>query len=276
MVDNVNLCIYSGLYQLIAGNSSERGKDVNPKKPKKPNFRETTISKIIELSDHLRRIVVTGESLVGFPVNQEGSYVKVILPADGEGERIKRSYTIRYFNPETKELALDFVINRHNGPATNWARDAKVGDRVTIAGPGPLKMTNYDHHSYLLVGDITSVNAINGYVPRFKKKTEVRAIIVVPTRADIIAMDYDDSQNTDWFVEDEVSLTLEERVREVASDMAKDTHVFLGLEARTIRSLRPVLQEDLGFERLNVFAVGYWKKGVDADRFGAQKKANPL
>ncbi len=52
--------------------------------------------------------------------------------------------------------------------------------------------------------------------------------------------------------------------------------MFLALEAGSIRALRPILQKELGFERLNIFAVGYWKKGVDADRFGAQKKANPL
>ena len=245
-------------------------------KQKKPNMRLTHVSEIIELSPHLRRIVVAGDSLKDFPVGKEGSYVKVVLQQDDKNELKMRSYTIRFFNQETNELALDFVVNRHNGPATNWAMNARVDDSVTIAGPGPMKMTNYDHHSYLLVGDLTSVNAINGYIPRFKKEADVRAIVSVPTRADIIEMDYDDSLNTEWFIEDEATITLEEKVIETAGDMSKDTHVFLGLEARTIRSLRPVLQEDLGFNRLNVSAVGYWKKGVDADRFGAQKKANPL
>lgn len=245
-------------------------------KPTKPNLRQTHVSKIIDLSAHLRRIVLTGDSLVGFPVGMEGSYVKVVLRPDSATERKMRSYTIRYFNPETNELALDFVVNLHSGPATNWARDAKVGDSVTIAGPGPLKMTNFEHHSYLLVGDITSVNAVNGYVPRFNENADVRAIIAVPTRADIIELDYDDSKNTEWFVEDEATSTLKEKVLEVAAGMEKDTHVFLGLEARSIRALRPVLQEEIGFDRLNLSAVGYWKKGVDADRFGAQKKMNPV
>lgn len=245
-------------------------------KPKKPNIRLTHVSEVIELSPHLRRIVVAGNSLKDFPIGMEGSYVKVVLQQEGEDEHIMRSYTIRFFNPETSELALDFVVNRHNGPATNWALKAKVGDSVGIAGPGPMKMTNYEHHSYLLVGDITSANAINGYVPRFKKGADVRAIITAPTRADIIEMDYEDAFNTEWFIEDEATVTLEEKVLETARGMSKDAHVFLGLEARSVRSLRPILQEDIGFNRLNIFAVGYWKKGVDADRFGVQKKANPL
>jgi NADPH-dependent ferric siderophore reductase len=244
--------------------------------PKKPTMRLTHVSKIIDLSPHLRRIVFSGDSLNDFPVGLEGSYVKVFFQQKDEKQFKMRSYTIRFFNPETKELALDFVINRHNGPATRWAREAKVGDSMSIAGPGPIKMTNYQHHSYLLVGDMTSVNAINGYIPRFKKRSDVRAIIAVPDRADIIAMDYDDSLNTEWFIENEATITLQEKVIEAAASMSKDTHVFLGLEARSIRSLRPILQEEIGFDRLNVSAVGYWKKGVDADRFGAQKKVNPM
>lgn len=244
--------------------------------PKKPVVRLTHVSKIITLSPHLLRIVVAGESLNGFPTGMQGSHVKVVLPSEDNSDIKMRSYTIRWFNPESKELALDFVVNRHSGPATDWAKQAKVGDSLGIAGPGALKMTNYDHHSYLLVGDLTSINAINGYVPRYKKDVDVRVILSVPTRADIIALDYDDAGNTEWFIEEEATQTLQEQVLQTAKNMAKDTHVFLGLEAGSIRSLRPLLQDELAFDRLNLSVVGYWKEGVDADRFGAQKKASPL
>ncbi|WP_237485757.1 siderophore-interacting protein [Vibrio hippocampi] len=231
---------------------------------------------MIELSSHLRRIVVTGDSLADFPEDQQGSYVKVFLPQDESGEHKKRSYTIRQFDKQSHSLHLDFVINRHQGPATDWAKQAKVGDPVGIAGPGPLKLTNFQHHSYLLVADLTSMNAINGYVPRFPSGTTVKAIISVPTRSDVIDLDYDSSSNTHWHIEDETEQTLVELVTETATSMPQDSHVFMGLEAGAIRALRPVLQEQLGFSRLNIFAVGYWKQGVDADRFGQQKKAQPL
>ena len=246
---------------------------MQPKKPNK-NKRLTHVSQVIDLSPHLRRIVVTGDSLNDFPIDQEGSYVKVVI--EKEGEVVMRSYTIRLFDQQKNELSLDFVINRHQGPATDWAQNAKIGDSIGIAGPGPMKITNYDHHSYLLVGDLTSMNALNGYIPKFKKEANIKAIIAVPNRKDIIKMDYNDSLNTHWFIEDEATITLEETVLEAAKNMAKDSHVFLGLEASSIRALRPVLQEEIGFDRLNIFAVGYWKKGVNADRFGAEKRNNPL
>lgn len=240
----------------------------------KPNIRMTQVAKVIDLSPHLRRIVVTGEALRGFPTGKEGAHVKVILPSEGEPK--KRSYTIRSFDSEKLELALDFVVNRHQGPATLWAKNAKIGDSVGIAGPGPLKITHFDHQSYLLVGDITSVNAVNGYVMRFSPQADIRVIISVPTKEDIIALDYDPSITTHWHIEDEQKEGLDTCVATIAKGMAKDTIVFMGLEASNIRKLRPILQKELGFDRLNISAVGYWKQGVNADQFNLQKKVKPL
>ena len=252
----------------------------------KRKARLTQVAEVIELSPHLRRIIVAGESLSDFPVGHEGAHVKVIPPQEGEqkpnldlegAERpVMRSYTIRSFDAEHKRLALDFVVNRHEGPATNWALNAKEGDYVGIAGPGPIKLTNFEAASYLLVGDITSINAINGYVPRINEDAKVQVVIMVPTRDDAIALDIADMHSVHWLVEDEMDLSLVDMVRDVASDIPAETEVFLGLEARHIRSLRPVLQDELGIERCSIHAVGYWKEGVNADKFGAEKKANPL
>ncbi|XQW83905.1 siderophore-interacting protein [Thalassotalea piscium] len=245
-------------------------------KPRKPNIRLTHVLKIIDLSPHLRRIVFTGDSLHGFPVGFEGGYVKVVINPTDPSQLKMRSYTIRSFDSDLLELTLDFVINRHEGPATNWALSAKIGDSVGIAGPGPMKLTDYNHHSNLLVGDLTSINAINGYMPRFKKDADSKAILSVPTRADIIELDYDESLNTKWFVEDEEKGSLEDLVIATAQTMSKDTYVFMAVEAGVIKNVRPVLTEEIGIDRLNVLAVGYWKKGVDAERFGEQKKAGLL
>lgn len=79
----------------------------------------------------------------------------------------------------------------------------------------------------------------------------------MPSRGDIIEMNYADSANSEWFIEDEASITLEDKVMETAREMYKDT---LGLEAKSIRILRPKLQQETGFDKLNLFLVSYWKK----------------
>lgn len=251
----------------------------------KPRPHLAQVVEIADLSPHLRRIELFAESFSDFPAGQEGSYVKVILPFDGEEKPsldIKsiprptmRSYTIRYFDKSKRILTLDFVVNRHDGPATNWARSAKIGDYVGIAGPGPLKLTDYSADSYLLIGDITSMNALNGYAARFKSQAEVTYIITVPSRADKIEMDIP-SNRLHWLVEDENSETITELIEKLAIPLTAETRVFMGLEARAIRPLRTLFQETFSIDRKQIYAVGYWKKGVDADRFGAEKKANPL
>ncbi|MGR5145320.1 siderophore-interacting protein [Photobacterium alginatilyticum] len=253
----------------------------------KPAVRLTQVADTIELSPHLKRIVLSGEGLIGFPTGKEGAHVKVILPSKGEeipnldirgnSRPVMRSYTIREYNQDTNRLSLDFVINRHHGPATDWAANAKKGDYLGIAGPGPMKLTSFNAENYLLVGDLTSVNAINGYALTISNQSTINAIISVPTEEDIIPLDVGSNVSVHWVIdkEDEAN-SLSEAIMAIAGKLPANTDVFLGLEARNVRTLKGLLQEEVRIHRQNITATGYWKKGVDADRFGAQKKASPL
>ncbi|BCE01082.1 siderophore-interacting protein [Marinicellulosiphila megalodicopiae] len=93
-----------------------------------PKMRMTQVSRIENLSQHMTRIVLTGDELSDFPVAQEGAHVKLIFPTSGQskpkfnlltGKKNMRSYTIRAFDPHTKELAIDFAVNDHQGLASN-------------------------------------------------------------------------------------------------------------------------------------------------------------
>ncbi|GAA6186619.1 siderophore-interacting protein [Aliiglaciecola sp. NS0011-25] len=249
----------------------------------KRKFRSTQVASIEDLTPHLKRFVLSGNDLHDFPEGQDGVHVKAIFLADGspvtdhnKQDAIKRSYTIREFDSLNKRLTLDFVVNRHQGPATNWAQNAKVGDYLGIGGPGERKLTNFTANSYLLIGDITAVNAVNGYAKFIPPEAALTAIVTVPTADDIIEMDAGDHLNVLWHVEDEDQESLLDVVNKNALNMAKNTQVFIGLEARQLREVKSLLLHDLNFDRLNMHATGYWKKGMDADRFGADKKRNPL
>ena len=252
----------------------------------KPKARLVKIIRIESVSLHLRRIVFFSDELVNFPVDEDGAHVKVLLPHagerlpqlafDGPTPAIKRSYTIRSFDAESRELTIDFVINLHEGPATNWAKSAKVGDYAGIAGPGPKKLTDFSQDNYLMIGDITSVNAVNGFAKFMRPEATVNSIITVPTRADIIHMDAGKQLQITWHVEDETTQSLVDVVKEMAKDMPKTSHIFFGLEARSVRDIKSLLLHDLEFDRLKLFSSGYWKKGVDADKFNRQKQQNPL
>lgn len=248
--------------------------------------RLTQVAAIQKISTHLKRFVLSGADLADFPSGHDGAHVKVLLPHPGEilpnldikGERpaIKRSYTIREFDAINKELVIDFVIDCHQGPATDWAAGAKVGDYLGIAGPGVRKLTDFNAESYLLIGDITSVNAVNGYAKFIHPQATIKAFITVPTRADIIAMDGEEQLQINWRIGDENPADMTECVRALAADMPKNSQVFIGLEASQLRAVKSILLSELEFNRLHLHATGYWKQGLDADRFNSDKKRNPL
>ena len=113
----------------------------------------------------MKRITLQGDDLADFPENQESGYVKIRFPKnlDHEPSNTKkdydlRSYTIRAFDLEKRELVLDFLLHGDSGPASKWASSVQIGDSIEIAGPGPAILAAADW--YLFVGDMTALPAI--------------------------------------------------------------------------------------------------------------------
>ena len=96
----------------------------------KPQARLVKVIRIESLSPHLRRIFFSSDALADFPEGKDGAHVKVLIPHEGETfpelafdavkPAVKRSYTIRSFDAKRRELAIDFVVNLHQG--YRWPR----------------------------------------------------------------------------------------------------------------------------------------------------------
>tara|TARA_R110002167_G_scaffold188380_5_gene390340 strand:+ start:29013 stop:29855 length:843 start_codon:yes stop_codon:yes gene_type:complete len=258
---------------------------------KKSPTRLTYISDIIEISPYLRRLVLSGEQLANFPADQQGAYVKVLIPQPGEtnvnmtltgpNAAIKRSYTIREFDPVRGQLSLDFVINKHTGPATDWAKLANVGDTVAIAGPGPLKMNRFDFNDYLLFGDSTSINAVDALIKRLPATAKGHIIMLVNSHQEQALLSQHPLLKTHWLVLND-SITAEQQIAwlldklEHFGDLPVETQVFVGLEATQVRLVKQYLLEQQQLPLSSISATGYWKRNTDADTFGKQKQMQPL
>ncbi|WP_350431112.1 siderophore-interacting protein [Shewanella sp. H8] len=263
---------------------------MNSPKEKKPP-RLTYISDIIEISPYLRRLVLSGEQLSDFPADKQGAHVKVLLPRPGSSAEnmtfngpnaaIKRSYTIREFDPIHKQLSLDFVINKHHGPATDWAKSANIGDLLAIAGPGLLKMNKFDANNYLLLGDSTSINAVNGIVNRLSLTTTGYIIMLVNSEREKQLLAPHPLIQIQWLVvktnttAEQQAAWLLDRIKHL-EDLTAQTQVFIGLEASQVRLVKQHLIEQQSLALSAISATGYWKLGTDADTFGQQKQINPL
>ena len=159
----------------------------------------------------------------------------------------------------------------HQGPATNWAKVAKVGDELAIAGPGPKKLENYQHSHYVLLGDLTSVNAIKGYVKQLPINAKIDAFIHAPTDADIISLD--STRQVNWLI----TTTPEIEMANALSTLQQHEQppiIFMALEAGLVRELKTLLTSKLAVPRTNIVSSGYWKKGLNSENYKLERQAN--
>ncbi|OIN09124.1 siderophore-interacting protein [Oceanisphaera psychrotolerans] len=229
-----------------------------------------------QITPHLQRITVGSDEFKGLTPAYTGNYVKVLIPRDGATDaelNVKtaymRSYTIRHVDPATGALTLDFVINMHQGPATDWAKAAKVGDNLAIAGPGPKKLDNLSHSHYVLLGDLTSVNAIKAYLEQLPASARIDAFVHVPTKQDII--DLNTSRAVNWVVTHTPDTCMSSALNNLECT-AQAPVVFMALEAGLVRKLKTRLDEQYAIPRGNIVASGYWKKGLNAERYKQQRQ----
>ncbi|MFJ4348054.1 siderophore-interacting protein [Pseudomonas sp. NPDC089401] len=185
----------------------------------------------IALSPSLTRLVFTGPDVADMTTEAPDQRVKLFFPApDGslptlpKGEHWKaahsalpaaqrppmRTYTIRALRREALEVDVDFVLHGVNGPASAWATQAQVGDRLQMVAPnlahggdtgGYEWKPPRDVRSVLLVGDETALPAIAGILEQLadtQPELAVEVFIEVPLEADCLALRHSPATRLHW------------------------------------------------------------------------------
>lgn len=233
-------------------------------------MRMTQVTKVEDLSPHMKRIVLTGEDLDDFPINQESAHVKAIFPKD-KGQKPKlgmylgfkkwmRSYTVRYFNEQSKELTIDFAVNDHDGLATNWALQAKPGDYLGIAGPGDIKHTNYQADWHLIVADLTALPAAAAVLEKLPATSVGHAVIQVPTKEDIQLIEKPKGVSLEWIINADLSKNaLLAKVAQLKW-MQGNPAIFIAAESSQMIAIKALIKTKPGYQKTHTYASGYWKK----------------
>ncbi|GGC53377.1 siderophore-interacting protein [Hoyosella rhizosphaerae] len=131
-----------------------------------------------QLTPQLVRVTLGGAGLDDFaPSPYADSYVNAFfIPRDApyevpfdeadvrkharEFRPLPRRITVRSWDPERRELALDFAVHGDVGYAGSWAFNAKPGDRLQFRGPGGGYSPHSEADSYMFVGDESALPAI--------------------------------------------------------------------------------------------------------------------
>src|SRR4051812_19952413 len=242
------------------------------------------------LTPHMQSVVLGGDGLAEFTAGPcTDHYVKLLFGPEGvsypepfDMQRIReelpreqwpvtRTYTVRAWDPEAREMALDFVIHGDEGLAGPWAARVRPGETVRFMGPGGAYAPDVSADWHLLAGDESALPAI------------ARALESLPAGA--TAHDFvegsgaEEEQKIDsdvevvWLHRGErpVGEMLSEAVRSLPFPEGR-VHAFVHGEAHFVKELRRLLRVDLGVAREDLSISGYWRLGHNEDGWQASKR----
>jgi NADPH-dependent ferric siderophore reductase len=245
------------------------------------------------VTPHMIRVVLGGEGLAGFhPGEFTDHYVKLLFPPPGapygapfdvdqvradlaaELWPVTRTYTVRHWDAEARELTIDFVHHGEEGLAGPWAAAAAPGDRIQFFGPGGAYAPHPGADWHLLAGDESALPAIGASLARLPDG--VRSLVFVEVEGPA-------EEQGDLVVGPATELVwlhrgsrppgaaLVEAVRGCPLP-AGTGHVFVHGEAGLVRELRRHLRAERGLAPEFTSVSGYWRLGDTEDRWQAGKR----
>lgn len=239
---------------------------------RRPEPLTATVLRTRRLTPSMVRVVLGGDGLRDLADPQHAdSYVKLVLgPVD---QPRRRSYTVRDWDRDARELTLDVVVHGDVGLAGPWAAAARPGDTVPILGPGGAYSPDPTADWHLLVGDESALPAIAVAVARLPADARAVVLVEVDGPEHEVPLDAPDGADLRW-VHRRTEVVGRRLVREVlALDWPPGrVHVFLHGEAGMVRDVRRHLRADRGVTTGQLSASGYWRLGTDDEGWRATKK----
>lgn len=249
------------------------------------------VVQITDVTPHMRRITVAADGLIGLHGLMPGIHLKILLPQPGqekpllptfdgagqplpppeEGRPTVRTYTVRSFEPETGELAIDFVLHGDEGPASAWATNVQLGNYLGIALRPGVSFREADW--YLLAGDQTALPAISAILELLPASAKGLAFIEVPNAAEEQALDFEADIQVRWLhrngLEAGKSTLLQQAIRSasVPDGRAEVRFVWVATEVWTAREIRDYLKMRYQLAAHELHVAAYWKLGMNEDAY---------
>ncbi|MCO5966980.1 siderophore-interacting protein [Actinoallomurus soli] len=249
------------------------------------------VQRVERLTPHLIRVVIGGEELAGFSVGEyTDHYVKILFPVPGveypepfDMEAVHRdlpreqwprlrSYTVRAWDAEARELTIDFVYHGDHGLAGPWAARVRPGEEVLFLGPGGAYAPSEKADWHLLVGDESALPAIAASLERLPEGATARVFVEVAGAEEEVPLDAPGDTRIVWLHRGtaEVGEALVEAVRDLEFPPG-EVHAFVHGEAGFVKRLRRHLrlERELSMDQLSI--SGYWRLGADDEGWRASK-----
>ncbi|MET0419356.1 MAG: siderophore-interacting protein [Actinoplanes sp.] len=252
--------------------------------------RDLRVARTEDITPRYRRVVFTGDDLAGgFPIaNFSPDHVRVFFPhpetgelvapreqpdgswpnEGGAGDPIHRDYTVRAWDPEARELSLDFVLHGR-GVAGRWAKQAKPGDPLVVNGPSSNWRLPENYPHYLALGDETALPALARIIAEAPAGSHVTALIEIADAGEEQKLTGQAAVDLRWVHRDSAPVSeghlsaLETALRawQPPADPAS-LFAFAAGETNSLKPIRRYLRNEVGLTKDQVVVDGYWKRGV--------------
>ncbi|TQN31188.1 NADPH-dependent ferric siderophore reductase [Haloactinospora alba] len=249
------------------------------------------VRRVEHLSPHMVRLVLGGDGLSAFEAGEyTDHYIKLLFPQPGvaypepfDMDAVRRdmpraqwpatrTYTVRFWDPQARELTIDVVYHGDMGLAGPWAAAAQPGDEIYFLGPGGAYAPDPAADWHLLAGDESALPAIAASAERLPSGTPAHVVVEVSGPAEEQEIPAPASATVQWVHRENrrVGEALVETVRSLALPEGRG-QAFVHGEAGAVKDLRRFLRFERDMSRDQLSASGYWKLGNDEDGWQAAK-----
>ncbi|MBC3764145.1 siderophore-interacting protein [Quadrisphaera oryzae] len=253
------------------------------------------VVRVERLTPALVRVVLGGPGLDGFrPAEGTDAYVNVAIPPAGapygpvfdpkalrdaglarEQLPARRRYTVRSWDDDARELAVDFVVHGDSGVAGPWAAAARPGDVLVFEGPASGYRPDPLAAWHLMLGDESALPAIAASLEALPDDATavVRLVcdgpdhelpLVAPARADVrwLHRTGDDERDTALLLDAARALDWP----------GGRVHAFVHGEAEEVKAVRRHLLVDRGLARSDMSCSPYWRRTMTDEAWRAVKR----
>ncbi|TWI61161.1 NADPH-dependent ferric siderophore reductase [Pseudoduganella lurida] len=214
--------------------------------------RDVAVLRVAPLGGQFVSVTFGGADLADFVSLGFDDHVKFMIET-AEGEAVRRDYTPRHYDAAACELTIEFALHGE-GHCSDWARQAAVGQRVTIGGPrGSMIVPPLGWH--LLAGDETALPAIRRRLEELPAAARVTVIVAATEPVQLHgAAQLDFRQVADGG-------RLVEAIRALDIPL-QDAFVWFGGEVSIAKQVRDVVHGEKAFSREWSRISAYWKQGA--------------
>ena len=247
---------------------------------RRPPPRRVTVVSLARLAPRLVSVVVAGEGVRDFATPVPTAHVKVAIPApqersvtlpeagpdgpiwpEGAPRPAMRTYTPRRVDTRAGTLELQFVLHGE-GPASEWAQRARIGDELGVTGPGGRFSLDLAGPTWWIAGDESALPAIAMLLEALPRSATAEVHVEVAAAEDEVPLESAATTMISWH--HRAPGTYGEALLAAARGgaISPSAQAWVACESVAVRRIRAHLLEERLLPAGAVTTRGYWHRGA--------------